>query len=74
MNYQFKAIWHYVAIGSDMYHRYTILCTIENIDSIVKENAKYKKACNPQHPGTPEHNKKTKPTDYRYRREQGFTT
>ena len=32
------------------------------------------KAGNPKHPGTPGHNKKTKPKDYRSRLEQGFTS
>ena len=32
------------------------------------------KAGNPKHPETPGHNKKTKPKDYRYRKEQGFTS
>ena len=48
--------------------------TIENIDSTVKENAKCKKqkACDPKHPGNSRYNEKTKPKDYRYRREWGF--
>ena len=32
------------------------------------------KACNPRHAGNPGHNEKTKPKDYRYRREQRFPT
>jgi hypothetical protein len=43
--------------------------TIENTDTTVKENAKWKKAPNPKHPGNPGHNEKTKPKDNRYRRE-----
>jgi hypothetical protein len=45
--------------------------TLENINTIVKENAKCKmqKVPNPKHPGNPVHNEKTKPKDNRYRRE-----
>jgi hypothetical protein len=34
--------------------------TIEDIDTTVKENSKYKKTPNPKHPGNPGHNKRTK--------------
>ena len=33
-----------------------------------------KKAYNPKHPENPGQNEKTNTKDYRYRREQGFTT
>ena len=42
--------------------------TTENIDTTVKEIAKFKNP-NSEHPGNPGHNEKTKPKDNRYRRE-----
>jgi hypothetical protein len=41
---------------------------MENIDTIVKENAKSQKLLT-QHPGNSGHNEKTKPKENRYRRE-----
>ena len=46
---------------------------IENTDSTVKE-MQTAKASNPKHPGNAGHNEKTKHKDYRYGREQRFTT
>jgi hypothetical protein len=45
--------------------------TIENTDTVVKENVKCKKkkATNPKCPRNSGHNEKTKPKDNRYRRE-----
>jgi uncharacterized protein YukE len=39
----------------------------ENMDATIKENAKMQKDPNSKHPGSPGHNEKTKPKDYRYR-------
>jgi chromosome segregation ATPase len=41
--------------------------SIENMDTTIKENAKFKKDPNSKHPGNPGHNEKTKPKDNRYR-------
>jgi hypothetical protein len=43
--------------------------TIENMDTIVKEKCKMKKAPKTKHPGNPGCNEKPKSEDNRYRRE-----
>ena len=48
--------------------------TIENNDTTVKENVKWKKDPNPKHPGNLGYNEKTKLKDNRYRREWRFPT
>ena len=48
--------------------------SIENIDTTFQKKCTMQKSCNPKHPGTPGHNEKTKPKDYRNRRKQGFTS
>ena len=47
--------------------------TIENIDITVKK-CKMQKSPNPNNPGNPVNNEKTKPKDNRCRREQSFPT
>jgi hypothetical protein len=41
--------------------------SIENMDTIIKENAKCNKDPNSKHPGNPGYNEKTKPMDNRRR-------
>jgi hypothetical protein len=49
--------------------------TIENIDTTIKENAKYKNILTLDfYPVNPGHNEKTKPKDNNYRRERRFPT
>jgi hypothetical protein len=41
--------------------------SVENMDTMIKENAKCKEIPNSKHPANPGHNEKTKPKDNRYR-------
>jgi hypothetical protein len=43
--------------------------SVENMDTMIKENAKCKEIPNSKHPANPGHNEKTKLKDNRYRRE-----
>ena len=45
---------------------------IESIEKTVKENEKYKKACNPEHSGNPGQNEKTKRKDYNIEKSEDF--
>ena len=47
--------------------------TIQNIETTIKENVKWK-ALNPKHPGNPEQNKKIEPKDNTNRKEQRLPT